>query len=161
MDQISFRREVRESDVGEVRRLAEATGFFSTPEVEVAGELVLERLGKGPASGYHFLLAENYRGEVLGYSCFGPIPCTRFSFDLYWIIVHPQTQGLGLGKRLMAASEAQIATLGGTRAYIETSSQSLYHPTRRFYERCGYTLEAVLKDFYAPGDDKHIYCKSW
>lgn len=161
MEQISFRREVRESDIGQVRRLAEATGFFTSQEVDVAAELVSERLCKGSACGYHFLLAENDAGDVPGYACFGPIPCTRSSFDLYWIIVHPQAQGQGLGKRLMAASEAEMATLGGTRAYIETSSQPLYLPTRRFYERCGYSLEAVLKDFYAPGDAKHIFCKSW
>ncbi|WP_459938044.1 N-acetyltransferase family protein [Desulfonatronum parangueonense] len=159
MDQISLRREVRESDVEKILRLTASTGFFKPQEVEVAAELVLERLNKGPSSGYHFLLAENNEGEILGYSCFGPIPCTRSSFDLYWIVVHPQMQGQGLGKRLMSASEARIVTLGGTRIYIETSSQPLYHPTRRFYERCGYSLEAVLKDFYAPEDDKQIYCK--
>jgi hypothetical protein len=29
----------------------------------------------------------------------------------------------------------------------------------RFYERCGYTLQAVIDDFYAPGDSKAIYGK--
>jgi len=161
MEQTSFRREVRESDMDQVHRLAEATGFFSPREVEVAVELVAERLCKGPSSGYHFLLADNDAGNVSGYVCFGPIPCTWSSFDLYWIIVHPQTQGLGLGKRLLAASEAEMAILGGNRIYIETSSQPLYLPTRRFYEHCGYSLEAQLKDYYAPGDDKQIFCKSW
>jgi hypothetical protein len=32
-----------------------------------------------------------------------------------------------------------------------------YVSTRRFYERTGFTAEAVLKDFYRPGDDKVIY----
>ena len=61
---------------------------------------------------------------------------------------------------LIQATEAEIPALGGTRVYIETSSRELYHPTRRFYERCGYALEAVLKDFYTPEDDKLIYRKS-
>ena len=30
--------------------------------------------------------------------------------------------------------------------------------TRAFYESSGYRLEAVLKDFYAVGDGKAIYC---
>ena len=34
-----------------------------------------------------------------------------------------------------------------------------YAPTRGFYLRCGYYQAALLKDFYAPGDDKVIYAK--
>jgi hypothetical protein len=48
----------------------------------------------------------------------------------------------------------------GRRIYIETSSQAKYAPTREFYRRCGYEPEAVLKDFYADGDDKLIYVKA-
>ena len=158
-DLVTLRREVRAADIPAIARMAEATGFFTTEEVAVAAELVEERLNKGPASGYHFLFAEDATNGLVGYACFGPIPCTISSFDLYWIIVDPRRQGHGLGKRLIQATEAEIPALGGPRVYIETSSRELYHSTRRFYERCGYALEAVLKDFYAPGDDKLIYCK--
>ena len=34
-----------------------------------------------------------------------------------------------------------------------------YQSTRRFYEACGYHLEAILKQFYSPHDDKMIYLK--
>ena len=39
------------------------------------------------------------------------------------------------------------------------SNRHHYLPTRGFYLRCGYRQEALLKDFYAPGDDKVIYIK--
>ncbi len=159
-DLVTLRREIRAADIPAIACMAVATGFFTTEEVAVAAELAEERLNKGPASGYHFLFAEDAQNGLLGYACFGPIPCTISSFDLYWIIVDPHRQGHGLGQRLIQAAEAEISALGGTRVYIETSSRELYHPTRRFYERCGYALEAVLKDFYAPGDDKLIYRKS-
>jgi len=32
-------------------------------------------------------------------------------------------------------------------------------PTRRFHEKQGYILEAVLKDYYDDEDDKCIYVK--
>jgi hypothetical protein len=48
---------------------------------------------------------------------------------------------------------------GGTRIYIETSHRADYEATRGFYERCGYRLEAVLADYYAPGDGRAIYVK--
>ena len=159
-DLMALRDEVRAADISAIARLAGATGFFTAEEVAVAAELAEECLREGPASGYHFLFAEDATSGLLGYACFGPTPCTRSSFDLYWIIVDPRQQGRGVGKRLIQATEARIPILGGTRVYIETSSRDLYHPTRRFYERCGYALEAVLKDFYAPRDDKLIYYKT-
>ena len=42
---------------------------------------------------------------------------------------------------------------------VETSSQPKYEPTRQFYLRSGYTVEAVLKDFYAENDDKVVFVK--
>ena len=47
----------------------------------------------------------------------------------------------------------------GRQIYIETSSQPIYQPTQAFYTRAGYVLEATLKDFYAPGDDKLVFVK--
>lgn len=150
-----FRREVLPSDVDGVRRLVASTGFFHAEEVAIAAELVQERLAKGPASGYEFIFADDSRGPV-GYTCFGPIPCTRHSWDLYWIAVAPDRQGCGLGKRLMNETEAAVRAAGGKSIYIDTSSREQYAPTRAFYHRCGYRTAAILEDFYAPGDGKVI-----
>ena len=69
-------------------------------------------------------------------------------------------QGLGLGRLLLEKTEAAIRQQGGLRIYIETSTRPPYAPTRGFYERCGYHLEVVLQEFYAPGDGKAIYVKA-
>jgi GNAT superfamily N-acetyltransferase len=155
---VRFRREVDEEDGRRVRSVVESTGFFSAEEADIAVELVLERLGAGPESGYDFLFAE-LGGGTAGYSCWGRIPGTVSSYDLYWIVVRQDLRGKGIGKELMARTEALIAEAGGTRVYIETSSRAQYDGTRNFYGRCGYEAEAVLKDFYAPGDGKVIYRK--
>ena len=42
---------------------------------------------------------------------------------------------------------------------MDTSQRTEYASTRAFYESCGYLQEAVLRDFYAPGDGKVVYCK--
>lgn len=156
---LSLRESVRPADVAAVRRIVASTGFFYPAEVEVAVELVEERLRRGPASGYHFVFAER-GGRMVGYACYGPIACTVGAYDLYWIAVHHPEQRRGLGRRLLAAAEEAIRRAGGRRVYIETSGRALYAPTRAFYERCGYVVEALLPDFYAPGDGKYIYCKS-
>lgn len=153
-----IREEVRATDTEAVRALVAATGFFSAEEVAIAAELVQERLDKGPASGYEFVLADR-DGELAGYSCYGLVPCSTVSWDLYWIAVAPSTQGSGLGRRILALTEQRIAEAGGLACYAETSGRALYEPTRAFYERTGYDTGAVFPDFYAPGDAKYVFVK--
>ncbi len=157
--ELTFRAEAKEGDAAAVERLVRDSGFFNAEETEVAVELVQERLQRGPASGYHFLFAE-HDSALAGYACYGPVPGTRESFDLYWIVVGARLQGRGIGKQLLARSEAAIAALGGRRIYIETSGRDQYKRTRAFYEHCGYHEAAVLKDFYARGDPKIIYVRT-
>jgi D-alanine-D-alanine ligase len=154
-----FREEVRPEDRQAVGRLVRATGFFSEEEADIAVELVEERLAKGDASGYFFLLAEE-GDRLLGYACFGPIPGSVHSFDLYWIAVDPGEQGRGVGRTLMAASERIMAGCGAHLIYADTSSRPQYEPTRSFYLACGYLQAAFLTDFYAPQDGKVIFVKS-
>ena len=135
-----------------------STGVFSPVEIDVAVELLEERLEKGPPSGYHFIFAEQ-AGRTLGYACYGPIALTAGSYDLYWIAVDKSSQGQKVGQLLLAKAEDLIRSAGGRQIYIETSNRPQYAPTRKFYLRCGYRQEALLKDFYAPGDDKVIYAK--
>ncbi len=156
--EIVYRTTVHPDDHTIVRDIVSSTGFFTRAEIDIAVELVQEQQQKGLDSGYHFLFAEKNQ-KTIGYSCFGLIPATRYSYDLYWIAVHSTRQGHGIGKELLAESEKIIKNLGGTRIYIDTSSRDLYKPTYGFYRSCGYHEVAVLDDFYAPGDAKIIYLK--
>lgn len=155
-----FRSEVCVADGGAVRRIVDGTGFFYPDEVDMAVELVEARLEGGESSGYLFLFGLDDDGQVAGYTCYGPIACTRGSYDLYWIAVDKTRQQQGLGRCLLAETEQAVLARGGRRIYIETSARELYQPTQRFYERCGYVAEAHLTDFYAPGDGKIIYVKA-
>lgn len=154
----TFREEVRPTDPAEVRRIVASSGFFNAEEIEVAGELVEDRLALGAESEYSFLFAES-GGRMVGYTCFGRIPFTDSSYDLNWIAVDESLRGAGLGRRLLAETEARIASLGGTRIYVETSSRSQYEPTRKFYIRTGYAQAALLEDFYRRGDGKVVFVK--
>jgi len=153
-----FREDVSPSDAGLVRDIVSSTGFFNAEEVDIAVELVEEALSRGPSAGYFFVFAE-HEGVVVGYACYGPVPGTKSSFDLYWIAVRAELRGRGLGRMLMEWAESAVGDTGGTRIYIDTSSREQYAPTRCFYESCGYRKDAVLEDFYSPGDSKIIYVK--
>lgn len=155
---LSFREDVLPGDPDVVRGIVASSGFFYDHEIAVAVELVEERLQKGLSSGYLFLFAEQGK-RVVGYCCYGEIACTDGSYDLYWIAVHNDCRNRGIGKILLEKTEALITGLRGRVVWAETSGQRKYLPTREFYIRFGYKEEAVLKDFYARGDDKVIYAK--
>ncbi len=155
---IEFRYDVRPDDRQSVRRLVESTGVFSSVEADVAVELVEDRLAHGRESDYQFIFADEH-GRTVGYTCYGPIALTAASYDLYWIAVDKSLHGRKIGRVLLEKTEELIRLSGGRQVYIETSNRHQYAATRGFYLRCGYRQEALLKDFYAPGDDKVIYVK--
>jgi acetoin utilization deacetylase AcuC-like enzyme/GNAT superfamily N-acetyltransferase len=157
-DALEWRSAVMADDVGRVRSLVAATGFFNPAEVDVAADLVTERLAKGARSGYHFILAERGSG-LAGYACYGPIEGTQGSFDLFWIAVAPEEQHKGLGVQVFIRAETAMRKAGARRIYVDTSSSDRYAPTRGFYQRMGFVEETRLADFYAPGDAKAIYVK--
>lgn len=157
---VTYRQEVLNQDREIVRAIVGSSGFFSDAEIEVAVELVEERLRQGEKSGYFFLFAEQ-GGDIAGYACFGPIPGTLQSYDLYWLAVADHLRHRGLGKAILSASEDLIRHRGGGRIYVETSSRPQYERTVAFYRGCGYRETAFLEDFYAPGDGKIIMVKAW
>ena len=160
---VRLRTDVRPADEAAVMDLVRRTGFFHEPEVLIAGELVRETLEKGRAAGYDFLFADEADADgadrMAGYACYGEIPCTVGSYDVYWIAVDPDRQGRGLGRQLMEAVAAAVRRAGGRTLYLDTSGREQYAPTWRFYERCGFAVAARLADFYGPGDDKLIYAR--
>jgi GNAT superfamily N-acetyltransferase len=144
--------------VERIREIVVSTGFFYDHEVEIAVELVEERLMQGEKSGYYFIFAEA-DGVTVGYSCYGPIASTRSAHDLYWIVVHTGFRGKGLGKLLLEETYTHARAMGCTQIYAETSGREHYIPTQQFYVSAGYTLESTNKDFYDKGDDKLVYVK--
>lgn len=155
---LRLRRNLEPADRGPLEALIRATAFFNPEEIDVALELVDDRLAHGEASHYRFLVGEA-EAQVASYACWGPIPGTAAAADLYWIVVHPGFQGKGIGAALLQAAEEWMASAGRNRVYVETSTRPQYLPTRAFYAACGYEQVAELADFYAPGDGKAVWLK--
>jgi len=158
---MKWRYGLRAGDEMAVRRLVTDTGFFSPDEVLIAVELVEQSRGRGVAAGYDFVFADSMENpaELNGYACFGMIAGTVSSYDLYWIAVSRRCQGKGLGRELLLESEKRARAAGAACMYVDTSGRDQYEPTRAFYRKMGYGVEAVLRDFYAPGDDKVVLAK--
>jgi len=155
---LAFRYEVTPADVEAIREVTASTGYFHDYEIPVAVELVEERLAKGAASGYEFVIAE-CEGRVIGYTSFGPVPCTQSSFDWYWLAVRPELQGFGFGKQLLQQVLSRAKAMGGTQLFCETSGRPQYATTRAFYEHMGFTLCELLENYYESGDGRATYVK--
>ncbi len=153
-----IRTEITPEDTNAIRHIVESTGYFRPDEVAIAVELAQERLHVGERSGYYFVFID-IGHQTIAYCCFGPIPCTVGSFDLYWIAVDNSFRRKGLGGILLSQTERMVDAMNGRKLYIETSSKARYMDTRAFYEAHGYLLASRLKDYYSLGDDKITYAK--
>lgn len=151
-------REVISEDRIDLLRILEATGVFKEYEIDVANEVIQESLE--PASDYQSLCCVNEENRAVGYVCWGATPCTSGTYDLYWIAVHPDFQGNGIGKQLVELAEDDVKRSKGRLMIIETSSITDYEKTRQFYIRMGYKQLALVSDFYRTGDHKIIYGKN-
>lgn len=125
--------------------------IFTDEEKDTVRELWDEQ-----EKGYNFLVARD-RERILGYSCFGERALTEGAYDLFWIAVDPSARRLGVGKALMRQTESEVQKRGGRLLVVETSGLDKYASTRSFYDAEGYEKEAVIRDFYKPGDDLVIY----
>ena len=151
-------RELRPGDRPELLEIMESSGAFRPEEIAVGLELVDETLNPGPSTDYRWWIAEG-AGQVLGFACFGPVPMTEGTFDLYWIAVAPEARGTGVAAGIEEAVADSVRSLGGYWLVAETSSTAPYLPAHAFYARRGYRLLGRIEDFYRPGDDRLIFGK--
>ncbi len=169
-----FVGEMTVRDRPRVHEILVATGVFRDDEIDVAMELFDEVFGTPiaidgtatvystkppPSNDYFFLGAFTANDELTGYACYGPTPGTDRTYDLYWIAVHPATQGAGTGTILLNEVERRLKGLNARLVVVETSSRSDYKNTRGFYFRRGYVEAARACDFYAPADDRITFTK--
>jgi D-alanine-D-alanine ligase len=150
--------ETRRDEFDEIMAMTKRAAVFNETEVDTVTEL-LEGYEEGPEeSGYYFLSCRE-NGQVIGYACWGPRQLSGNGYDLYWICADPAVHSKGVGRALMSAVEEEIRKRNGVWLVIETSDTDHYAPARRLYERCGYTLAMLLKDFYHDGDGLCTYTK--
>ena len=133
-------------------------GFFRPDEVTVAAEILDEAMRDGPSGHYQVFVAEE-GGRQVGWSCHGRVPLTDATFDLYWIVVAPELQRAGVGRKLISTIEAKLRAESARWLLAETSSTAQYESTRRFYQRCGFAELSQIDDFYRPGDGRIIFGK--
>jgi ribosomal protein S18 acetylase RimI-like enzyme len=151
-------RPTKPDDTPPLHALAHATGVFKPHEMEALQEVLDDYHAENHAEGHRAVTYEK-DGHILGFAYYAPAAMTDRTWYLYWIAVSKQTQARGIGGTLLRFVEEDIRKLQGRILLIETSSLPHYDLTRKFYLKHQYEQEAVLRDFYADGDDMVIFRK--
>jgi len=136
-----------------------STGFFYDFEIEIAMGLVDDTIESGTEDCGYYWMKLYYDSHLVAIANYVKNSFSVHSWDLYWIAVHNDLRQKKLGSLLLKAVEDDIRNSGGKILWLDTSGRPLYGPTEIFYRKNGYTLQASLKDFYAPGDPKQVYSK--
>jgi ribosomal protein S18 acetylase RimI-like enzyme len=150
---------MEQADRAAIADLIVSAGNFNPTEINCALELVDIYLTDPRQSDYRVLVAQNGASKVRAYACWGPVPLTRGTFDLYWIATRPDARGGGFGRALMDYVESRARAESGRLLVLETSAKASYAGTVEFYRRLGYEEVVRIRDFYDVGDDKIIFVK--
>ena len=145
-------------DTPALLKLTEGTGVFKPHEIQALDE-VLSDYHAGNRDEGHVAVTDERHGRVVGYAYYAPAAMTDRTWYLYWIAVTKDTQARGIGTYLLRHAEDEIHKARGRVLFIETSSLPHYAPTRRFYEKHGYEVTGVLRDYYSDGDDMVVFRK--
>jgi ribosomal protein S18 acetylase RimI-like enzyme len=138
--------------------LAKETGVFKPLEIQALNEVLDDYHEMMQAEGHRSVTyVEN--NQVIGFAYYAPAAMTDRTWYLYWIAVSKQIQARGVGGALLHHAEDDVRRQNGRLFLIETSSLPHYDLTRRFYLKHGYEQAAVLRDFYADGDDMVVFRK--
>lgn len=107
----------------------------------------------------HIWLTACEGNDVLGFAYCEPERITDGTHNLLAIAVEPSRQGAGIGQIIVAAVENAVRESGGRLLLVETSSLPDFERTRGFYDQLGFAREAVIRQFYASGEDKIVFWK--
>jgi ribosomal protein S18 acetylase RimI-like enzyme len=135
------------------------TRAFNQEEFDVAMELIDLVLRDEKQNDYKIHCMVDDEDQVVGYICYGPVPMTQGTFDLYWISVDPNFQGKRVGSKLLDFLEKKVREEGGRMILADTSTIPQYEKTKGFYLRNGFREVARIPDYYYPGNDRITFCK--
>ncbi|WP_345681797.1 GNAT family N-acetyltransferase [Novipirellula caenicola] len=69
--------------------------------------------------------------------------------------VHPESQRIGIGSRLLQTAESIARARGCCYAYVD----AMANQSPDFYPSCGYTTAGIIPDWDSHGHAKYIYYK--
>lgn len=152
-------RPTRFEDSPHLVAASESTQVFSAADIQALREVLDDYHATNYAEEGHRAISFEQDGRPIGFAYYAPASMTDRTWYLWWIVVSKQIQAKGLGGQLLAAVEEDIRAQNGRLLLLETSSLPEYELTRKFYLKNKFTVAAVLKDYYADGNDMVVFGK--
>lgn len=147
-------RLVIHSDISDLKIVLDSIELFPS---EMLDDLISDYLNNPETEEIWF--TDVHDGKPISIGFCAPEKLTEGTYNLYAIGVRSDVQSKGTGGRMMNFIENHLKTKGHRILIADTSGTADFERTRNFYERLGYTKEAVIRDFWKEGDDKVIYWK--
>ena len=147
-------RNITQADIPHLKAVLDSIELFPSEALE---NMAAAYFSDPDTEEIWFTATEQDIPIAIGYCA--PEKFTEGTYNLYAIGVRADIQGKGIGRRMMAYLEETLKQRGNRILIVETSGTEDFKLTRRFYAQLGYSREAVIRDFWAEGDDKVIYWK--
>jgi ribosomal protein S18 acetylase RimI-like enzyme len=138
--------------------MAVRTQVFWMQDMEILKEVLLD-FKNNPTTNYT-VFTEKEDTKMLGFVIFGRSPMTKYSWDIYWLVVDKEVQGKGIGKKLLQRVESHVLEKDAKAVFrVETSSKIEYGVARNFYLKQKFAECGRIPGFYSDGDDLVILYK--
>ena len=147
-------REVRKNDLAALKDVIDSSELFPSYLLD---DMIHDYLND-QASEDIWLTATN-GGIPIGVMYCAPEKLTEGTYNLYAMAIHKDYQGQGIGTEMIKYLENLLRQAGHRLLLVETSSLPVYTLTRRFYRKCTFEEEAVIRDFYREDEHKVIFWK--
>src|SRR3989338_5123094 len=130
-------RPIKKTDIPMIKTIVRSVENLRENEIECCLDMVKEALHPSYAPTTVMCYEENK--DVLGFVSYSEDEMTKGTWEIYWVAVHKDHQGKGIGKKLMLYAEQDARKANARQLVLETSSLENYDHVRLFYNKLGYT----------------------
>ncbi|NJN78550.1 MAG: GNAT family N-acetyltransferase [Saprospiraceae bacterium] len=145
-------RPIRLEDVEQLKAVLDTIDLFPSVYLD---EMISDYFNNSETEDIWFTVVNNEIPIAIAYCT--PEKFTEGTYNLLAIGVKKDNQNKGIGGKMMDYLEDVLRQAGHRILIVETSSN--LELTKAFYHKCNYTQEAIIRDFWAKGDDKVIFWK--
>jgi len=147
-------RAINKNDLSEIKNIIDSNQLFPS---EMLDDMVLDFFNDPGTRDIWLAYIIDDKPVSVAYCA--PERMTEGTYNLYLIAVHSELKGKGIGGKFMEHIEKLLQSQGVRVLLGETSGLPEFELTRRFYDKCRYNREAVIRDFYRDGEDKVVFRK--
>jgi ribosomal protein S18 acetylase RimI-like enzyme len=147
-------RAVTQSDIDGLKKVVDSSDLFPS---EYLDEMISDYFNNPDTQDIWFTYIDNNKQVAIGYCV--PEKLTEGTYNLLAIGVSQDFQRNGVSSEMMKYIEQLLKHKNGRLLIVETSSDDAQIGARKFYEKIGYTQEAIIRDFWKDGEDKIVFSK--